>query len=144
MLVVSLAVVTSCASCATPTQSSTATASPVARIIVRGESENASSVPSCAWPMSVSGDASRAQRGLIGCYLRALAHDSLSELAPLVIVHSDAPTTLTRAQLAHAAEPERDEHRSASPATGRTRSTRARPSGSLTTPPRWCRWTPST
>lgn len=104
VLMAALGVVTACASCASATQSSTASETSAARVVVHGESEDATSVPSCNWPMSVSGVAPHAQLGLIGCYLRALAHESLSELAPLVVVHHDAPTTLTRAQLRHAGD----------------------------------------
>lgn len=71
-------------------------------VVVRGDSESVSSVPSCQWPLDVSGDASAAQAGLIRCYLRALAHRSLAELVPLTSVVPGVPVTLTRADLRHA------------------------------------------
>jgi hypothetical protein len=54
--------------------------------------------------LQVSGRASDAQVGLIGCYLRALAHRSLNELAPLTSVVPDTPVTLTMADLRHASD----------------------------------------
>jgi hypothetical protein len=42
-------------------------------VVVHGDSETVTSVPSCDWPIRVVGGASKAQAGLVRCYLRALA-----------------------------------------------------------------------
>ena len=71
-------------------------------LVVTGESEDATSVPTCSWPLTVSGQASTSQTGLVRCYLRALANRSLPDLAPLVIVRTESPVILNAASLAHA------------------------------------------
>jgi hypothetical protein len=73
-------------------------------IVVRGDSELVNSVPSCLWPMTVSGKASSAQVGLIRCYIRALVRRSLHDLVPLTATVSGTPVTLHQKELEHAAD----------------------------------------
>lgn len=80
------------------------TSSTASSMVVPGDSETAVSVPACSWPLNTSGRAPAAQVGLIKCYLRALAHHSLIELAPLVATASDGPTTISVRDLRHATD----------------------------------------
>jgi hypothetical protein len=58
--------------------------------------------PVCSWPLQVRGTASRAQVGLVGCYLRALAQ---REPTGLMAVAADIPPVrITSADLTYSAD----------------------------------------
>jgi hypothetical protein len=58
--------------------------------------------PTCSWPLQVRGTASRAQAGLVRCYLRALAS---RDTAGLMGVAADIPPVrITKADLTHSAD----------------------------------------
>ena len=58
--------------------------------------------PTCSWPLQVRGTASRAQAGLVRCYLRALAS---RDTAGLTAVAADIPPVrITSADLTYSAD----------------------------------------
>jgi hypothetical protein len=61
-------------------------------------------VPSCSWPMHVSGRASRDQIGLMRCYLRALSTDNYSGMYQVADLTCACRTRITRADFAHTAD----------------------------------------
>jgi hypothetical protein len=57
-------------------------------------SDGPTSVPACAWPLHVHGPATRAQAGLVRCYLQALARHDTAGLQAV----AEQPTRITGAQ----------------------------------------------
>ncbi|HEX3348894.1 MAG TPA: hypothetical protein VHS58_12425 [Acetobacteraceae bacterium] len=71
-------------------------------VVVTGDSDTVDSVPHCQWPLTVVGSAPGAQVGLVRCYVKALAQNSLNDLVPLISAGNGFPVTLTEADLVHA------------------------------------------
>lgn len=61
-------------------------------------------VPSCSWPLQVSGTASPNQTGLMRCYLRALAQGSAAEMLAVAYRVYPGGAHVSRAAFAHAAD----------------------------------------
>jgi hypothetical protein len=58
--------------------------------------------PSCSWPLQVRGTATRAQAGLVRCYLRALAARDTAGL--MAVADYDPAVRITTADLAHSTD----------------------------------------
>jgi hypothetical protein len=58
--------------------------------------------PSCSWSLRIGGKPTRAQAGLVRCYLRALAHRDTAGL--LAVASNIPPVRITKADLAHSAD----------------------------------------
>jgi hypothetical protein len=65
--------------------------------------------PTCSWPLQVRGTASRAQAGLVRCYLRALASRDTAGL--MGVAAYIPPARITKADFTHSADARRAGHR---------------------------------